>query len=64
MDQKDKTLAKWSPNWKDPFQIIQAFSNNIYEIEELTTDERILRVNGKYLKKYRPMLQEIRIAKE
>lgn len=35
MDQKDKTLGKWYHNWKGTFQIVQAFSNNAYEIEEL-----------------------------
>lgn len=39
MDRRDKTLGKWSPNWKGPFQIIQAFFNNAYEIKELTTDK-------------------------
>lgn len=64
MDQRDKTLSKCFPNWEGLFQIIQAFSNNSYEIEELTFDHRILRVNGKYLKKYKPILQEIRITIE
>ncbi|XP_050909272.1 uncharacterized protein LOC127123052 [Lathyrus oleraceus] len=64
MDRRDKTLGKWCPNWEGPFQIIQAFSNNAYEIEELKADKQILRVNGKYLKRYKPMLQEIRIDKE
>lgn len=59
MDRRDKTLSKWSPNWQGPFRIIEAFPNNAYEIEELTVDKRILRINGKYLKRYKPMLQEI-----
>lgn len=64
MDQRDKTLGKWSHNWKGLFRIIQVFSNNAYEIEELTLDHRIPRVNGKYLKKYKPMLHEIRVLTE
>lgn len=59
MDRKDKTLGKWSPNWDEIFRIIQVFSNNAYEIEEITLDRRILRVNGIYLKRYKPTLQEI-----
>ncbi|XP_058783371.1 uncharacterized protein LOC131658051 [Vicia villosa] len=59
VDQKDITLGKWSPNWEGTFQIIQVFSNNAYEIEELSHDRRILRVNGKYLKRYKPMLQKV-----
>ena len=64
MDRRDRVLGKWSPNWEGPFRVVQAFSNNAYEIEELTLEGLILRVNGKYLKKYRPMLQEIVIGKE
>jgi len=43
---------------------LRVFSNNAYKIEELNDDQRILRINGKYLKKYRPMLQEIKTAQE
>ena len=63
MDRKNRVLGKWSPKWEGPFQILQIFSNGAYEIEELDEDKRILKVNGKYLKKYRPMLQEIQIKK-
>lgn len=38
MDQRDKTLGKWSPNWDESFKINQVFSNNTYEIEELSPD--------------------------
>ena len=41
--------------------LVKIFSNNAYEIEEVADDKRILKVNGKYLKKYKPRLQEIRI---
>lgn len=61
MDRRDRNLRKWSPNWEEPFQVIQTFTNNANEIQELGIDRRILRVNGKYLKKYKPMLQEIQI---
>ncbi|XP_050877680.1 uncharacterized protein LOC127081468 [Lathyrus oleraceus] len=61
MDRKDRTLGKWSPKWEGPFQILKVFSNGAFEIEELSEDKRILRVNGKYLKRYRPTLQEIKI---
>ncbi|XP_050890197.1 uncharacterized protein LOC127095567 [Lathyrus oleraceus] len=42
-------------------RVLGFFSNNAYEGEELAPDRRILRVNGKYLKKYRPLLQEVKI---
>ena len=64
MDKNDRVLGKWSPNWEGPFKVIQVFSNNAYELEELAPDRRILRVNGKYLKKYKPILQEIKISME
>ena len=51
MDRRDLTLGKWSPKWEVLFQITQTFMNNAYEIQELGIDRRILRVNGKYLKK-------------
>ena len=54
-------MGKWSPKWEGPFKIIQAFSGGAYEIEELSEDKRLLRVNGKYLKKYRRALQEVKI---
>ena len=58
------TLGKWSPKWEGPFQILQVFSNGAYKIEELNEDKRILRVNGKYFKQYRPVLKEIKIRDE
>lgn len=59
MDRSDRTLGKWSPKWEGPFRIIQAFTDNAYEIQELGMDQRVLRVNEKFIKKYKPMLQEI-----
>jgi len=59
IDKKHRTLGKWSPNWEGPFKILQVFSNNAYRIQELAHDSRILRINGKYLKRYKPVLQEI-----
>ena len=62
MDKKNQALGKWSPSWEEPWEILRVFSNNAYEIEELNDDQRIHRINEKYLKRYRPMLQEIKIA--
>ena len=64
MDRKKKLLGKWSPHWEEPFRIIQTFSNNAYKIEELAEDIRILKINGKYLKMYKPMLNELKIITE
>ncbi|XP_058784384.1 uncharacterized protein LOC131659178 [Vicia villosa] len=62
MDRNDRVLEKWSPNWEGPFKVIQVFTNNAYESEELAPDQRIIRVNGKYLKEYKPTLQEFTIS--
>jgi hypothetical protein len=64
MDKKDRVLGKWSPNWEGPFKVVQVFSNGAYEIEELTEEQRTLGINGKYLKKYKPTLQEVKISEE
>ena len=64
MDRKDRVLGKWSPNWEGPLKILTVFSNGAYEIEELASDRRIFHINGKYLKIYKPILQEIKIAQD
>jgi len=56
MDKRDKFLVKWSPNWERPIEVIQVFSNGAYKIEELASGNRIFKINGKFLKKYRPIL--------
>ena len=57
-------MGKWSLNSEGPLHVIKAFTSNAYEIEELGFDQRILKVNGKYLKKYRSMVQKIQISIE
>ena len=64
MDRKNKSLGKWSPHWEGPFRIIRTFTSNAYAIEELEEDKRILRINGKYLKKYKPFIQDLKISTE
>lgn len=54
-------MGKWSPNWEGPFQVTHVFDNNAYKIQEIGKDQRLLSIHGKYLKKYKPMLQEIQI---
>jgi len=38
--------------------------NNAYEVEELNDDNRIMHINGKYLKKYKPLLHEVKITQD
>ncbi|KAK2406377.1 hypothetical protein QL285_042113 [Trifolium repens] len=64
MDKKDRVLGKWSPHWEGPFKVVQVYSNGAYEIEELTPEKRTLGINGKYLKKYKPALLEVKISAE
>lgn len=61
MDKNDRVLGKWSHNWEGLFRITQVFSNNSDEIEDTNPKLRTLRINGRYLKGYKPMLQKIRI---
>jgi len=62
MDKRDTTLGKWAPCWEGPWKILRVFSNNAYEIEELNDDNRIMHINGNYLKKYKPLLHEVKIT--
>jgi len=62
MDKRNKTLGKWTPGWEGQWKILRVFSNNAYEIEELNDDNRLMRINGKHLKKYKPLLQEVEIT--
>ena len=50
MDTKERTLGKWSLSWEGPFKILRVFSNNAYEGQELAADNRIIHINGRYLK--------------
>lgn len=42
LDNKDRTLGKWSPNWEGTFRLNRVLSNNVYEIEELNFNNRTL----------------------
>ncbi|WJX81901.1 hypothetical protein P8452_64729 [Trifolium repens] len=64
MDRRDRIFGKWSPHWEGPFKISQVLSNGAYEIQELTTEQRSVNINGKYLKEYRPSLLEVKISAE
>jgi hypothetical protein len=62
MDKRDRVLGKWSPSWEGPFKVVQIYLNGAYEIEELTPEKRTLGINGKYLKKYKLVLLEVKIS--
>ena len=53
---KDRELGKWSPNWEGPFKVHQVLLENAYWLEE-GPHKRL--INGKYLKKYFPIMWEM-----
>ena len=62
MGKKIKALGKWSRSWEGPWKILIVFCNNAYEVKVLVADNRIMSIKGKYFKKYRPLLQEVKIT--
>ena len=60
-ERKSKRFGKWSPNWEGPFEIEKVFTNNAYSIRDPATTSRIMSVNGKYLKIYKPTIHEVKI---
>lgn len=63
IDKNNRALGKWSRKWEGPFKINQLFLNITYEIEELGLDNQTLKINVKYLKTYRSILQEVSVIK-
>jgi len=61
MDKKLKSFSKWSSNWEGLFEVERVFSNNAYSIHKIEGNNQILSINGKYLKKYKPTIHEIKI---
>ena len=62
--QEESSLVKMVSQLGRTMANIKSHLNNVFEIEELNDYQRILRINGKYLKKYKPILQEIKIIQE
>ena len=55
---------KWSPTWEGPFIVTQVIYGGAYKLSTLTKEE-LGSINGKYLKKYYPMMGDsINIQKE
>lgn len=40
-----RKFGKWSPNWEGPFEVEKVFSNNAYQILDISTSSRILSIN-------------------
>ena len=55
---------KWSPNQEGPFIITQVIYGGTYKLPTLEGEELARSINGKYLKKYYPMIGEAISIKE
>jgi hypothetical protein len=56
---KDHFLGKWSPNWEGPYLVSETFGGNAYRLMHINSDEHIRAINGKYLKLYKPSMNEM-----
>ena len=62
---KDKELGKWSSRWEGPFKVHQVLPGNASCLSSLEGELHKSFINGKYLKKYFPIIWEmLDIAKE
>ena len=59
IDAKDRELGKWSPNWEGPFQVYQVLLGNAYWLSSLKGELDKRFINGKYFKKYFPIMWEM-----
>ena len=48
IDNKSRTLGKWSPHWKGPFKIEKVFSKNAYALVNVNSGLKIVSIDGKY----------------
>ena len=56
---KDHFLGKWLPNWEGPYLVSESFGGNAYKLMHINSDEHIRTINGKYLKLYKPSMNEM-----
>ena len=57
-------FGKWSPNQEEPFIITKVIFGGKYNLATLEGDKLARSVNGKYLKKYHPIIEEANNIKE
>ncbi|XP_050238250.1 uncharacterized protein LOC126687736 [Mercurialis annua] len=55
-DTKDREYGKWSTNWEGPFLIHKVMKGNAYWLSRLEDEPHKKIINGKYLKKYTPII--------
>jgi hypothetical protein len=53
---KDHKFGKWSPSWEGPHTIVKAITGNSYMLKTLRGEHLPRALNGRYLKKYYPIV--------
>ena len=53
---RSTNFGKWSPNCEGPFIVTQVIYSGAYKLSTLKEEELASSINGKYLKKYYPMM--------
>jgi hypothetical protein len=54
---KYSEFGKWSPNWEGPFRVVRCVPGNAYILKTLLGEEFTAAINGRYLKKYYPIIE-------
>jgi hypothetical protein len=57
---KYSTFGKRSPNWEGPFRVVRCMRGNVYILKTLQGEEFTAAINGRYLKKYYPSIEDDR----
>jgi len=57
---KDPKYGKWSPNWEGPFRVRKVLNGGAYWLENLEGEQQPRFINEKYLKRYYPMVTEMK----
>jgi hypothetical protein len=53
---RSNKFGKWSPNWEGPYRIMEVIPGNSYMVQSVQGTSLSRAVNGKYLKKYYPII--------
>ncbi|XP_059654488.1 uncharacterized protein LOC132301233 [Cornus florida] len=55
----DRDYGKWSPTWKGPYLVNQVLHGGAYRLKDLNGEIHDRPINGRYLKKYKPIIFEL-----
>ncbi|XP_043687572.1 uncharacterized protein LOC122638787 [Telopea speciosissima] len=56
---KDPVYGKWSPTWEGPFIVHQLLRGGAYRIKEIEGAVHLKPINGKFLKRFHPMMWDL-----